>query len=194
MNAHDHYGLAKVINARGPYPPLGVSRSPKRVSRAIADFSGSEAGVVTHCVASGMTLSIAATMTGTRLTESPLSQTQQGCPTASFSQQTMRSSAANGSRRPFTSPAPRPFLQAPSTNARSRTSIGSSIILISVAGSVIRFQSTAIIWSEWQAPDVVAWRSQAACSFVGRIGGLAGIGRLDDALAILEGKAGTVVH
>ena len=35
---------------------------------------------------------------------------------------------------------------------------------------------------------------EAACSFVGRTGGLAGIGRLDDALAILEGKAGTVVH
>ncbi|MGI9509078.1 MAG: carbamate kinase [Geminicoccaceae bacterium] len=35
---------------------------------------------------------------------------------------------------------------------------------------------------------------EAACSFVGRTGGQAGIGRLDDALAILEGKAGTVVH
>jgi carbamate kinase len=35
---------------------------------------------------------------------------------------------------------------------------------------------------------------EAACSFVGRTGGQAGIGRLDDALAILEGKAGTVVR
>ncbi|MDH3663782.1 MAG: carbamate kinase [Alphaproteobacteria bacterium] len=35
---------------------------------------------------------------------------------------------------------------------------------------------------------------EAACSFVGRTGGQAGIGRLEDALAILEGKAGTVVR
>ena len=34
-------------------------------SRTFADFAGSEAGVVTHCVAAGITLSIAATMTGT---------------------------------------------------------------------------------------------------------------------------------
>jgi L-seryl-tRNA(Ser) seleniumtransferase len=86
MNAHDRYGLTKVINTRGTYTPLGVSRSSERVgravaealqhyfvidelqdvaSRAIADFSGSEAGVATHCVASGITLSVAATMTGT---------------------------------------------------------------------------------------------------------------------------------
>lgn len=35
---------------------------------------------------------------------------------------------------------------------------------------------------------------EAACSFAGRTGGRAGIGRLDDALAILEGKAGTIVR
>jgi carbamate kinase len=35
---------------------------------------------------------------------------------------------------------------------------------------------------------------EAACSFVGRTGGQAGIGRLEDALAILEGKSGTVVR
>ncbi len=33
----------------------------------------------------------------------------------------------------------------------------------------------------------------AACGFADRTGGLAGIGRLDDALAILEGKAGTTI-
>ena len=86
MNAHDRYSLTKVINARGTYTPLGVSRSSEQVGRAvaealqhyfiidelqdlasrtIADFAGSEAGVVTHCVAAGITMSIAATMTGT---------------------------------------------------------------------------------------------------------------------------------
>jgi len=86
MNAHDRYGLTKIINARGTFTPLGVSRSSEQVSRAvaealqyyfivdelqdvasrtIADFAGSEAGVVTHCVAAGITMSIAATMTGT---------------------------------------------------------------------------------------------------------------------------------
>jgi carbamate kinase len=35
---------------------------------------------------------------------------------------------------------------------------------------------------------------EAACSFVGRTGRQAGIGRLEDALAILDGKAGTVVR
>lgn len=35
---------------------------------------------------------------------------------------------------------------------------------------------------------------EAACTFVKATGGLAGIGRLEDALAILEGKAGTVVR
>lgn len=35
---------------------------------------------------------------------------------------------------------------------------------------------------------------EAACTFVGATGGLAGIGQLTDALAILDGKAGTVVR
>ena len=86
MTIHDRHGLTKVINARGTFTPLGVSRSSARVGRAvaealqgyvvidelqelasrkIADFAGSEAGAVTHCTAAGITLSIAATMTGT---------------------------------------------------------------------------------------------------------------------------------
>jgi len=34
---------------------------------------------------------------------------------------------------------------------------------------------------------------EAACEFVERIGGMAGIGRIVDALAILRGEAGTVI-
>jgi carbamate kinase len=34
---------------------------------------------------------------------------------------------------------------------------------------------------------------QAACEFVEQTGGIAGIGLLKDALAILDGKAGTVI-
>lgn len=88
MTLHDRHGLAKVINARGTFTPLGVSRSSERVgrdvaealqhyfvmdelqdlaSRTIADFTGSEAGAVTHCVAAAITMSIAAAMTGTSL-------------------------------------------------------------------------------------------------------------------------------
>lgn len=85
MTVQDRDGLTKVINLRGTFTPLGVSRSSERVGRAvaaslqdyfvidelqelasrrIARFAGSEAGAVTHCVAAGITLSIAATMTG----------------------------------------------------------------------------------------------------------------------------------
>lgn len=86
MNAHDRYGLTKVINVRGTFTPLGVSRSSEQVGRAVAEalqdyfvidelqdlasrkiafFADSEAGAVVHCVAGGITMSIAATMTGT---------------------------------------------------------------------------------------------------------------------------------
>jgi len=34
---------------------------------------------------------------------------------------------------------------------------------------------------------------EAACEFVERTGGMAGIGRIVDALAILRGEAGTVI-
>ena len=85
MTLHDRYGLTMVINTRGTFTPLGVSRSSARVGRAVAEalqdyvvidelqelasrkiagFAGSEAGAVTHCTAAGITLSIAATMTG----------------------------------------------------------------------------------------------------------------------------------
>jgi uncharacterized pyridoxal phosphate-dependent enzyme len=85
MNLHQRYRLTSVINARGTFTPLGVSRSSTRVRQAvsealgeflvldelqqavsdlIAGMSGAEAGAVTHCVAAAITLSVAATMTG----------------------------------------------------------------------------------------------------------------------------------
>lgn len=85
MSIHDRYRLSVVINARGTYTPLGVSRSsngvaaavaqalPKffkmdelgnRASEAIAQVTGAEAGTVVHCTAAGITLAIAAAMTG----------------------------------------------------------------------------------------------------------------------------------
>lgn len=75
----------RIINARGPFTPLGVSRSPEPVASAVsqalrnfADIStlqevantalseqaGSEAGAVVHCAAAGITLAVAAAMTG----------------------------------------------------------------------------------------------------------------------------------
>lgn len=77
--------LTKVINARGTFTPLGVSRSSPAVRAAVADalahfaiidelqdlagrklaaWSGADAGTVTHCAASGVTLAVAAAMTG----------------------------------------------------------------------------------------------------------------------------------
>jgi len=79
------YGLKKVVNAWGTATRYGVSRSSKAVVEAvgealanyfdmnelervagegIARFSGAEWGCVTHCTASAITLSVAATMTG----------------------------------------------------------------------------------------------------------------------------------
>ncbi|WP_043364376.1 aminotransferase class V-fold PLP-dependent enzyme [Belnapia sp. F-4-1] len=76
----------QLINARGTFTPLGVSRSSPRVAAAaaaaLADFaimedlqaaagaviarlSGAEAGTVVHCAAAAITLAVAATMTGT---------------------------------------------------------------------------------------------------------------------------------
>lgn len=76
----------KLINAKGTFTPVGVSRSSNEVcsavsealrnyfvidelqdlaSETISSFAGSEAATVTHCTASGITVSIAATMTGT---------------------------------------------------------------------------------------------------------------------------------
>lgn len=84
---HDRYGLTRIINARGTFTPLGVSRSSVRVGDAVAEalqhyvvidelqdaasegiarHIGAEAGAVTHCVAAAITLSVAAAMAGTR--------------------------------------------------------------------------------------------------------------------------------
>jgi uncharacterized pyridoxal phosphate-dependent enzyme len=85
MTLHDRYGLSQVINAAGSFTPLGVSRSSAGVahatgealaqffvidqlqdalSTALSRFAGVEAGAAVHCVAAGITLSIAAVMTG----------------------------------------------------------------------------------------------------------------------------------
>ncbi|GAA0598769.1 aminotransferase class V-fold PLP-dependent enzyme [Kribbella sandramycini] len=77
--------MSAVINARGTYTPLGVSRSSDgvaaavaqalpeffvmaelgdRASEAIAQVTGAQAGAVVHCTAAGLTLAVAATMTG----------------------------------------------------------------------------------------------------------------------------------
>jgi L-seryl-tRNA(Ser) seleniumtransferase len=85
MTLHDRYGLSHIINASGSFTPLGVSRSSTSVgqaagealgqffvidelqdalSAAISRLTGAEAGAAVHCVAAGITLSVAAAMTG----------------------------------------------------------------------------------------------------------------------------------
>lgn len=85
ISIHERYSLTDVINAAGTYTPLGVSRSSVvvagSVAQALSEFfvmdelqdiasetiartTGAEAGAITHCVAAGITLSIAATMAG----------------------------------------------------------------------------------------------------------------------------------
>jgi seryl-tRNA(Sec) selenium transferase len=85
LSARNRYRLDPVVNARGTYTPLGVSRSSQKVreavdealsrfyvmdelqdaaSRLIADMTGAEAGAVVHCTAAGITLAVAACMTG----------------------------------------------------------------------------------------------------------------------------------
>ncbi|HEY3559862.1 MAG TPA: aminotransferase class V-fold PLP-dependent enzyme [Kribbella sp.] len=85
MSIHDRYRLSVVINAKGTYTPLGVSRSSDgvaaavaqalpeffvmdelgdRAGEAIAQVTGAQAGAVVHCTAAGITLAVAATMTG----------------------------------------------------------------------------------------------------------------------------------
>lgn len=82
---HERYGLTRLINARGPFTPAGVSRSDGRVGRAVAEalagfvvmeelseladrtlarVTGAEAGTVVHCTSSAITLAVAAAMTG----------------------------------------------------------------------------------------------------------------------------------
>jgi len=88
MQIFERYSLTRIINARGPFTPLGVSRSgdfvSKRVtealgkfflidelqaeaSRAISRWTGAEAGTVTHCTSASITLSVAAAMAGDSL-------------------------------------------------------------------------------------------------------------------------------
>lgn len=85
MGLHERYGLTPVVNAHGTYTPLGVSRSARRVAslaaealseffvmdelkdlvgRALREATGAEAGAVVHCTSAGITLSVAAVMTG----------------------------------------------------------------------------------------------------------------------------------
>ncbi len=85
MAIHDSCGLTKVINAAGPFTPLGVSRSSPAVGGAVAEalaqsfivdelqeaadlalqrLTGAEAGAVVHCAAAAISLSVAASMTG----------------------------------------------------------------------------------------------------------------------------------
>lgn len=85
MNIYERYNLTKIINARGTYTPLGVSRSSQFVcqkvaealsqfflidelqdeaSRVISRWTGAEAGAVTHCTSASITLSVAAAMAG----------------------------------------------------------------------------------------------------------------------------------
>lgn len=85
MDIRKSYGLDTIINARGTFTPLGVSRSSPMVraavsqalgdylsvdqmqaaaSRALSDYCGAEAGTIVHCAAGGITLAIAACMTG----------------------------------------------------------------------------------------------------------------------------------
>jgi uncharacterized pyridoxal phosphate-dependent enzyme len=82
---HQKLGLSRVINARGTYTPLGVSRSSEPVIEAVAESlrhffvmddlrhlfgdevskaTGAEWATVTHCTAASITLSVAALMTG----------------------------------------------------------------------------------------------------------------------------------
>ena len=78
--------LTKVINARGTYTPLGVSRASANVcdavsealsdffiidelqtmaSQRIAGYTGGEAATITHCSAASITVCVAAAMAGT---------------------------------------------------------------------------------------------------------------------------------
>ena len=82
---HDAYGLTRVLNARGTFTPLGVSRSSVRVRAAVAaslaeyyvidelqavlsarvaGLFGAEAAAAVHCVAAAITVAVAAVMTG----------------------------------------------------------------------------------------------------------------------------------
>jgi L-seryl-tRNA(Ser) seleniumtransferase len=78
--------MTALINARGTFTPLGVSRSSREVAQATAEaltefqpmaalkvavekelavFAGSEAATIVHCAAAAITLCVAAAITGT---------------------------------------------------------------------------------------------------------------------------------
>jgi len=86
MNLHAKYGLSQIINARGTFTPLGVSRSSDYVAETtaealkhyfdidelqikageiIADHCGAEFATITNCASAAITLCIAASITGT---------------------------------------------------------------------------------------------------------------------------------
>lgn len=88
IELHERYGLTRIVNACGRLTAYSNSRVEADVidaasaalrhwfhadelqsaaSREIADFTGAEAGFVTACCAAGVTLSVAACMTGTDL-------------------------------------------------------------------------------------------------------------------------------
>lgn len=85
MDPFETYGLRRVINARGTFTPLGVSRSSEAVAtetgaalryffnmselqdqagRIIADHVGAAAAAVCHCAAAAITIACAAVMAG----------------------------------------------------------------------------------------------------------------------------------
>lgn len=85
MGTHERHRLTEVINAKGTFTPLGVSRSSAgvaaavagalpeffvmdelsdRASDALAHATGAQAGAITHCTAASITLTVAAVMTG----------------------------------------------------------------------------------------------------------------------------------
>jgi len=85
MNLHEKYSLTKILNARGTYTPLGVSRSSlevghsvsealtqfvlidelqSEISKVVAHMTGAEAAAVVHCTSAGITLAVASAMAG----------------------------------------------------------------------------------------------------------------------------------
>ncbi|WBQ04510.1 aminotransferase class V-fold PLP-dependent enzyme [Kribbella sp. CA-293567] len=86
MGTHERHRLTEVINAKGTYTPLGVSRSSPGVAAAVgkalseffvmdqladragdalAQATGAQAGAITHCTSAAITVTVAAVMAGT---------------------------------------------------------------------------------------------------------------------------------
>jgi carbamate kinase len=82
------------------------------------------------------------------------------------------------------------------------------------AGALLLLTDVDAVYRNWNTPDASPLRAttarellrqrfapgsmgpkvEAACRFVEATGGLAGIGRLEDALEVLEGRRGTIVR